>query len=252
LIGRKPGALIVALSLCGWLVTAPAVAQTVHISHCLQGCPLGAAASNELLVRHLFAVSVNSQTRVADWVSYRIIDGSIGVASLLPRAFKDDDLMDNGFRLNEVAGNSNQVRRPVVTNQLESSYRISETIFSANDQGHLVPMSSFADSGYWPDLNFLSVMSLIKPDMRLGSWARLDQAVNQLVRDSGEVYVLAGPVYSPDLTGLNEVSDISIPTAYFKIIANNQGEFATFLFNQDLATHADYCMQRGDLSEIES
>ena len=244
--------LITVLAIGTLAASSPVRSQNVHIAHCLQGCPTGSAASNELLVRHLFAVSINSQARVADWVSYRIIPGSIGVASLLPRIWTDDDLMQGGLRTVEVDRGSAESSLPVVTNQQESSYRVSEFNFNPNDQGHLVPMTSFVHTSYWPDLNLLSVMSMMKPDMRLGAWSRLDQVVNQLVKDAGELYVLVGPVYNTDLAGLDTLNDSNIPAAYFKVIANSQGQVAAFIFEQSLAPHVDFCSQDESLNVIES
>ncbi|MEQ8955791.1 MAG: hypothetical protein RL120_16790, partial [Gammaproteobacteria bacterium] len=56
-------------------------------------CPAGAPASNEIVVRHLFAAAINSQTGIADWVAYRVLRDSLGVASLLPRYWAQDSLL---------------------------------------------------------------------------------------------------------------------------------------------------------------
>ena len=228
-------------------------AQTVHVSHCLMACPTGTPATNELIIRHLFAVSINQQTKLADWVSYRILDGSIGVASLLPREWRDDDLMQFGFQSSDLGSDQARVSRPNLENQQDSSYRTNEVIINAGDRGRLVPMSSFANSSYWPDLNLLSVMSLIKPDLRLGSWARLDQAVNHMVQLTGDAYVLVGPIFgNSESINLESAENSNAPIAYFKIVANDDGELSVFVFDQDIALHIDYCAQLSDLESVES
>lgn len=213
-----------------WSLSFNLAAQTVHISHCLMGCPLGTSATNELIVRHLYAVSINTQTRVADWISYRVLNGSIGVASLLPREWHDDELTQSGFTSDDFSEEQVGTIDP-------------------DDRGRLVPMTGFANTSYWSDLNLYSVMSPIKPDLRLGALARFDQAVNRYARQNGEAYILMGPIYAEPGTSLQEAN---MPTAYFKIVASVQGAMSTFIFDQNLAVHANYCSQRSDLGTIES
>ncbi|MEZ5492615.1 MAG: DNA/RNA non-specific endonuclease [Gammaproteobacteria bacterium] len=230
---------------------APVAMENLTIAHCLQGCPTGTAASNEIVVRHLYAVSINQQTRMADWVSYRILPQSIGVASLLPRRWNNDQLAQNSVRVEELGTGAatDTLQQPVLGNQPESVYRITEFTVQAGDQGRLVPMTSFAGTGYWNDLNLVSVMSLMRSDLRLGAWSRLDQAVNALVRSDGELFVIAGPVYQFDGT-LPEAGSSSTPTAFFKVVANQAGAVAAFLFDQDLPIHASFCAQHTELDTV--
>ena len=220
-----------------------------HIAHCLQGCPTGTAENNEIVVRHLFAVSINSSTRLADWVSYRVIPGSIGVASLLPRTWQTDQLASSAVRTEELNDTGDTLVQPSLSNQPESVYRISEFSMNAGDRGRLVPMTSFAATSYWSDLNLLSIMSFMKSDLRLESWSRLDQAINELVAREGQLTVVAGPVYG---LGQGILPDGSMPSAFFKVVANEQGELAAFLFDQDLPTHANHCEQLSDLATVQS
>lgn len=158
------------------LMTAPALsAQTVHIAHCAAGCPTGAPAANETVVRHLFAASINYQTGLADWIAYRVVPGSVGIASLLPREWQVDDLLAQGIT-EEIAATPGFVQ-PDLSNLQDRDYRITEFIINPEDRGRLVPMSSFAGTPYWDGLNYLSNMAPIPVGLRLGPWSRLDQAV---------------------------------------------------------------------------
>lgn len=224
---------------------------SLYIAHCLQGCPTGTATSNEIIVRHLYAVSINADSRTADWVSYRILPGSIGVASLLPREWQDDALAHNGLRIAELDGTTRTLERAVTGDQADSAYRVTEFQINAGDRGRLVPMTSFAGTSYWSDLNLLSVMALMKSDMRLASWARLDQAVNGLVDDEGELFVMAGPVFDSDSIRADPGASY-LPAAYFKLVASSDGRMAAFLFDQELPSHASYCDQASSLDEIEN
>ena len=66
--------------------------QSIHISHCFSACPL-VDDETHIVVRHLYAPKINRLTGVSDWVAYRVIPGTIGVASLLPRYWKKDELL---------------------------------------------------------------------------------------------------------------------------------------------------------------
>lgn len=50
----------------------------LHTFHCLFGCPLGAPATNDTIVREIYTLSSNDLTKVADWVAYRVTPTSIG------------------------------------------------------------------------------------------------------------------------------------------------------------------------------
>ncbi len=47
-----------------------ATGQTVQSFHCLASCPNGAPATNTLLIREIYALSNNPETKFADWVAY--------------------------------------------------------------------------------------------------------------------------------------------------------------------------------------
>jgi len=244
--------LSVAVLLFGLCATGSALPrETLLIAHCLAGCPAGAGQQNEIVVRHLYAVSVNPQTRLADWVSYRILPASIGVASLLPREWENDELTRFSVRVEELDGGEPTLIQPNLQNQQDSAYRITEFAVNASDRGRLVPMTGFAGTSYWPDLNLLSIMSLMKSDLRLGAWARLDQAINALVQEEGELFVITGPVYTPGQSSPGEQSD-RYPDGFFKVVARPDGRLTAFLFEQNLPVHSRYCEQLTDLASVEA
>lgn len=235
-----------------FVVSGSPQAQTIHISHCLAGCPVGASANNDLIVRNLYAISINSQTRVADWAAYRLIPGTVGVASLLPREWQAEPLLDDGLQPLELVEGSGETGQAVQINDQELSYRVNEFTLNSADRGRLVPMSSFAGTPYWPDLNLLSNMAALTNDMRLGPWSRLDQSINQLVGDRDELFVITGPIYQIE-RALSEASSSinSLPSAFFKLVANLDGQVSVFVFAQDLQPHVRYCDQRSELDEVE-
>lgn len=231
----------------GWslVVTSNASAQNVHIAHCLQSCPQVSDSRNEVVVRHLYAASIMREAGLAEWVSYRVLPGTVGVASLLERWWQQDEL---------VRANSNLVSsdsgiafvQPDLSNEQDSDYRVNEVNFTSEDRGRLAPMTSFAGTPFWDELNLLSNMAPLPQDLRIGSWSRLDQAINEMVAALGSVYVIAGPLYSG--SGLR--TDLE-PSHFFKLITDGES-LAVFRFPDNAVIHADYCSYVSNLSQVES
>lgn len=230
------------------LLTLPALsAQTVHIAHCLAGCPAGAPVANEIVVRHLFAASINYQTGLADWVAYRVLPGSVGIASLLPREWLVDELITQGIA-EEITATPDFLQ-PDLSNLQDRDYRITEFIINPEDRGRLVPMSSFAGTPYWDDLNYLSNMAPIPVGLRLGPWSRLDQAVNDLAREEPEVFVVSGPLFnSAEATAGTGIADG--PVAFFKFIATSSSH-AAFVFPATSPEHSSYCERLTGLDQLQ-
>ncbi len=233
------------------LVAASANAQTVHISHCMAGCPVDdsnmSADSNELVMRQLFAASINGETGLADWQAYRVLADSVGVASLLPRAWFEDNLVRGSAPPAETADEAPQFVQSVSTDAEERSYQLNEIELLSEDQGRLVPMSSFAGTPYWEELNYLSNMAPLPFALRVGSWSRLDQAINALADRIGEVYIVSGPIYGAGTNGQGRGS----PSAYFKVVST-PGAMTAFIFDTDLQQHVGFCDQISSLDRVEA
>ena len=75
------------------LLAGVASAQEIHSpAHCLAGCPAGAPATNDLIVREIYVLSSNDETKLADWVTYRITEETIGPTE--DRNFRKVPLLD--------------------------------------------------------------------------------------------------------------------------------------------------------------
>jgi len=215
----------------------------------MAGCPIVSGEldveNSELVVRQLFAASINPERGFAAWQAYRVLAGSVGVASLLPRVWYEDELVSRSTALAESVDNVPQFVQTVSNDSEERNYQLSEITLLSADQGRVVPMSSFAGTPYWSELNFLSNMAPLPFELRVGSWSRLDQAINGLADRLGEVYVLSGPIYGTQ----NEVGPK--PAAYFKLISAGD-RLSAFIFASDLAQHANFCTQASSLESIET
>ncbi|MEX0617574.1 MAG: DNA/RNA non-specific endonuclease [Pseudohongiellaceae bacterium] len=245
-ISSKTAVLVAVVVLSGENATA----QNVHISHCAAGCPAGAPEYNVILVRSLYALSANYHTRFADWVSYRVLADTIGVASLLPRIWEADNLLGEGPGLEAtIDAAAPGITQPVLDAAQDREYRLSEYRMNEVDLGRLVPMSSFAATPYWEETNLLSIMSPLRRPMRQGPWSRLDQAINRLAASTGEVHVITGPLYNTRQASGTGLADT--PQAFFKLVASTDGHISSFVFDQELPEHALFCEQRASFAEVQ-
>ena len=84
--------------------------------------------------------------------------------------------------------------------------------------------------------------------LRVGSWSRLDQAINALADRIGEVYVVSGPIYRPARASDGEGMDG--PVAYFKVISTPDA-MSAFIFESDVQQHINFCDQLSTLETVE-
>lgn len=239
--------------LCGFVTQTQA--QSVAVTHCQGECPqyssqLTANRSN-VVIHHLYAAGINGQTGIADWSAYRLTGEAIGVASLLPRSWQPDRLIaftpledlvttaEKEFRLSQTISNSNNPYAGPGIAMVEPENR-----------ARLAPMTSFANTPYWPDLNNFSNMVPMPSALRLGPWLRLEQRINRLAKEKGELYVITGPLYLIDNLSLTPSSQDLNPAAYYKIVLDGSSA-ATFVFPENLAQSDQVCDYLGDYQEVE-
>jgi endonuclease G len=235
-------------------------AEQVHIAHCKDGCPLSlandlasAATQSEIIVRHLYAASISS-TGLAEWVAYRVLPETVGVASLLPRYWRLDELSRAANTLESEVGESTLIVQTDLSNSQDRDYRINEITILEKDRGRLVPMTSFAGTPYWDELNYLSNMTLLPTALRTGAWSRLDQVVNELAQAGSSYYVLSGPVYSDEMKddgGLKKAETTAelVPELFFKVIAGPDG-IAAFAFPENVEPQSPFCEYSLPLDQI--
>ena len=83
---RRPLAIGLALALILLVLAACPTgvlsAQEVYRRHCLAGCPDGSPDSNELVLREIYVLSNNPETKFADWIAYRVTPETIGPSQI--------------------------------------------------------------------------------------------------------------------------------------------------------------------------
>lgn len=240
----------------GWLLGGFEVsAQSIALTHCFGECPRYqsqlAADRAKVVVHHLYAAGLNGDSGLADWSAYRLTAEAVGVASLLPRAWRPDRLTE--FSPLEdiiVAENAGLSLAEVATVSSNPYAGLSPQQTPPEDRARLAPMTSFANTPYWSDLNNLSNMIPMPAPLRRGAWLQLEQRLNRLVAEKGELYVVAGPLFLISNLSVSPASTELNPAAYFKVVADSSGMVA-FVFPHQLGQFESFCKQLASLPEIE-
>lgn len=228
------------------LCTQVSYAEAVFIDHCKHGCPTSESGSEVVVVRHLYASAIG-EAGLPVWAAYRVFDATVGVASLFPRMWEEERLVSMTNLLPVPDGAQPGFTQPNLENSQDREYRVNEIRLVAEDRGRLTPMTSFASTPYLQELNLLSNMTPMPPDLRLGPWSRLDQAINESTREDGYYYVVSGPVFERD----NRGEFVESIVGFFKVVARGDS-VAGFLFPPQTKPHVSYCEYQLSLPEIEA
>ena len=230
-------------------------AQNVAIAHCQGTCPsyfssLSATRAN-VVVHNLYAAGLNGDTGLADWVAYQLTKQAIGVASLLPRFWQPDELVRLsgieelaeaealGFSLAEISSGGNPYGG------------FNEPLGNVEERVRLAPMTSFAKTPYWRELNNLSNMVSMPTPLRRGPWLQLEQTLNQIVSEENSLGVISGPLFLIDQGLSTSINSANLnPAAYFKVVIADSG-IAAFVFSQGISQAGRFCEYQADLEQIE-
>ena len=233
----------------------PVLAQGIAVTHCQGQCPrydsTMAANRANIVVHHLFAAGVNGDTGLPDWVAYQLTPAAVGVASLLPREWQPDPLVEFSDASELMTLGNSEISLAEVSRPVNAYSGLNESTSKHEDRARLVPMTSFANTPYWYELNNLSNMVPMPSALRLGAWLQLEQAVNQVVVRKEQLYVVSGPLFLIN-QALNSGDSAAAfdPAAYFKVVVGANG-YAAFVFREDLDQHESFCSQRGELEQIQ-
>lgn len=222
------------LVMLGGLATvAHARDAELHTFHCLDGCPVGAPDTNDVIVREIYTLSSNDLTKVADWVAYRITPATIQDGDT-SRNWKADPWLEDAETLEP--------------NDYDGAYAELNT-----DRGHQVPLASFRSSPFWPDTNFLSNVTAQREPLNRQPWRLLEDAERELAaRENTAVYVLSGPLFERMLDPMPEADERHrVPSGYWKVIATADGRVAAFIMDQEMPRQSDYCDTEVTLDHVE-
>lgn len=227
---------IIVTSLLTSCVTAysPHLFADTSIDNCLVGCPTG--GGDQTLIRNVYTLNNNSSTKFANWVAYKVTNDSY--AGGRSRNWARDPGLPASDTLVPAAYNG-------AYGQLDV------------DRGHQAPLSSLAGHDDWSALNYLSNITPQKSALNRGAWARLE-AQERLLANRPEVvavYTVTGPLFEYDIATLPAAESIQIPSGYWKVIfigtSPDDGQYAAFLMDQDIARSAKFCDYQVTVNDIE-
>ena len=233
---------------------SPSHSQKINVTHCNGVCPVYESSMTanraNIVIHHVYAAGINGYSGLADWLSYRLTKEAVGVASLLPRIWSRDRLLEFTGMKDVLEVTSKEIRLAEIAVSNNPYAGISELPEQKDQSARLAPMTSFSNTPYWSDVNNLSNMVPMPQSLRLGPWLQLEQRLNELVMKKEEVYVITGPLYFIDRLSANSRAAPKEPAGYYKIVTEND-ELAVFVFSKDLGQFDSYCDQVANLGELE-
>ena len=233
---------------------SPSHSQKINVTHCNGACPVYESSMTanraNIVIHHVYAAGINGDSGIADWLSYRLTKEAVGVASLLPRIWNPDRLLEFTGMEDVLEVTSKEIRLAEIAVSNNPYAGISELPEQKDQSARLAPMTSFSNTPYWSDVNNLSNMVPMPQSLRLGPWLQLEQRLNELVMRKEELYVITGPLFFVDRLAANTAAAQTEPAAYYKIVTEND-ELAVFVFPKDLGQFDSYCSQVANLSELE-
>jgi endonuclease G len=229
--------IIAAASLIVWTAcTTPAAGQQrqseLHTFHCLHGCPIGAPATNDVVVREIYTLSSNDLTKMADWVAYRVTREAIGESG--DRDWRRDPWLSEDETLD-----------PKAYDAASGALHV--------DRGHQAPLSSFSSTPHAADTNVLSNITPQSSALNQGPWVQLENRERDLATRLGvPVHVYTGPLFERMMRPLPSGGLYQrVPSGYWKVIALADGRVTAFVFDQKAARRSDYCDARVSLIHVE-
>lgn len=231
--------LATALLLVSSAGTAAAQDAEIHTFHCLQGCPMGASATNDLVVREIYTLSSNDRTKFADWVAYRVTSDTVGISE--DRRWRADPWLAE-------------------TETLEPPDYDGAPAALGIDRGHQAPLAAFSGTASREDTNVLSNITPQSAALNQAPWQYLEAQERQFVEravptdPAKAIYVLTGPLYErpmPPMPMPRGAERHRVPSGYWKVLATEDGRMAAFIFDQATPRNADYCDFRVSLDEVE-
>ncbi|MEW9853863.1 DNA/RNA non-specific endonuclease [Novosphingobium sp. M1R2S20] len=232
-LGRWAKALWPAALIAATAFSSPAWAADgeLHSFHCLFGCPLGASATNDTVVREIYTLSSNDLTKLADWVAYRVTPASIGRSP--DREWRTDPSLAADETLTPDA--------------YDGANRVLRT-----DRGHQAPLASFSGTPFATDTNILSNITPQASALNQGPWNALEGQERSLAkRLNTPVYVYTGPLFERLMAPVPSGPVLArVPSGYWKVVALADGRVSTFVFDQATPRNFNYCDGRVSLTHV--
>ncbi len=134
------------------------------------------------------------------------------------------------YRLHPVPADAPHLRRP---QRFERDWRALNSIGhddysgSGHDRGHLAPnyaISRLYGAQAQRQTFLMTNIAPQRPNLNQKVWQRLEEIeIDVFAPRYGELWVITGPIFDPDIQRLSSTARVELPDAYFKIYAAPQG-----------------------------
>ncbi|MBL9098081.1 MAG: DNA/RNA non-specific endonuclease [Alphaproteobacteria bacterium] len=239
-----PRRLLAVVLICAAASAAPARADfdACRAAYAEAGLPqrLGDTDVGETQDRCLkgFALLYNMRTKTPDWVIERLsADSFRGTATRSKSAFAADTVIAENARA-ELA-------------DYEAAWQGQRF-----DRGHQAPAANAKFDQQAMNETFL--LSNMAPQVGIGfnrhAWSYLEKAIRGWVLCGGRdrLYVMTGPIYSPNANKVLGANKIAIPDAFFKIVYDpSRGRAIGFILDNKRHQGRDLSPYRRSIAEIE-
>lgn len=234
----KPKRYLLFFFVSAFLITGCIPEYEVSSSKHPFGKPIGTITENIEIDRDLYAMSYNRQTKMADWVAYRVATKNFDCDEKRTRYWKSDPDLPEPLRL------------------FPKDYKgVGEMEL---DRGHQAPLGSFKCTEEWKTTNYLSNITPQRADLNRGSWKFLEAAIRKLSEKGYDIWVITGPYYDndkyADMRLPSSAKVYRIPSGYWKVIIGKKRELiktAAFMFSQDVKRKEKYSEFKVSIDDIE-
>lgn len=213
--------------------------REIHSEHFWMGMPLGAEATNDLVIRDLYAACTNDTTKLADWVAYRLTPREVLGSLDLERKWQPDPWLD-----------ASETLEPRGPDDYDGAYDA-----LGYDRGHLAPLGSFTGSVEASSVNYYSNVVPQTRELNRGPWRILEEEVRALVMAHREVFVVTGSLYDgPPMPPLPKADEShTVPTGFFKVVVapGAPAEIRAYIVPQRLGSGSDPEGYRTTVDEVE-
>ena len=151
--------------------------------------PLGTPTTSALVFTDLYALSLNRQTRFADWVGYRVTAASQAGRNSLNR---------NWLHLAK-----------------EFTIEAQDYEHSGYSIGHLCPLASVrADADAW-EVNWTGAVAPQRQSLNAGPWLEMEEHTRKSAREHETVRVICGPLYEHDMPPMPECDEPHVVPSHY-------------------------------------
>ena len=200
-------------------------------SDCEHLQPWTVQPGKHFVCRETYALSMNPETKMADYVAYCIDRNSITGSSEQDRRWEPDPDLPENVQLEPA--------------DYEGVGKL------GYDRGHQAPLASFRGEN-WQETNYTSNITPQKAELNRGVWLQLEKHERKLVQQYGSICTITGPYYDDmamfPLAKADEKH--KVPNGYWKIISYG-GKTEGYLYEQETPRGVPFEAGRACIPEIE-